>query len=120
HRYADSIAPMLVLLPGIVMMSLYLILTRLYTSRHRQEINIFAATVALAINISLNLFLIPRFGIVGAASASGVSYSVAATILLLVFRRESGTPVGRTVLVQRSEIRDLARFLTRGRRASVG
>jgi O-antigen/teichoic acid export membrane protein len=108
-RFEGSILPMQLILPGVVMMSLYLILTRNFTSRNRQAVNIVAAATALGLNVAFNCLLIPRFEAAGAAVASGVSYSIAALILLAVFRRESGRTIGETVLVGPAEIGALAR-----------
>jgi O-antigen/teichoic acid export membrane protein len=108
-RFAGAITPMLLMLPGIVTMSLYLILTRNFTSRNRQGVNIVAALAALGINFGLNLVLIPRWGIAGAAMSHTVSYSVAAMILLVAFVRESGHTVRETVLVRGTEIGDVLR-----------
>jgi O-antigen/teichoic acid export membrane protein len=107
HRYAPAIPPMFMMLPGIIMISLYQILSRNFTSRNRQQVNIVAASVALAVNATSNFVLIPRFGIVGAAFSTAVSYSLAAGILLAVFVRESGSSVRETVLVGAA---DLARY----------
>jgi O-antigen/teichoic acid export membrane protein len=98
-RYLESIKPMRLMLPGIVMISLYMILTRNFTSRNRQQVNIVAAVAALGMNVGLNWFLIPRFGISGAAISTAVSYSAAALILLFVFVRESGGSVVETLFV---------------------
>src|SRR4029077_11262335 len=103
-RFVGAIAPMLLMLPGIVMMSLYMILTRNFTSRNRQGVNIVAAAVALSVNVGLNCVLIPRWGISGAAISTCVSYSLAALMLLVMFVRESGHSVAETVLVGRDEI----------------
>ena len=64
---------------------------------------------ALCLNVTLNLFLIPRFGIEGAALANGLSYGTAAAILLVVFVRESGRTVRETLLVGASDLSDLLR-----------
>jgi len=117
HAYLGAIRPMLLMLPGIVMLSLYLLLTRNFTSRNRQQVNIVAAVTALAINVGLNCVLIPRWGISGAAVSTAVSYSAAATVLLVVFVRESGHSVADTVLVGRAE---LGGYVRRARGLLVG
>jgi len=88
-------------------MALYQILTRNFTSRAKQEINIFAALTALCLNVGLNLFLIPRYGIEGAALANCLSYGTAALILLFVFVRESGHTVRETLVVGAADLNDL-------------
>src|SRR5690349_6040350 len=109
HRFDRAIRPMLILLPGVLLMALYQILTRNFTSRAKQEVNILAAVTALCLNVTLNLFLIPRFGISGAALANGLSYGTAAGILLVVFVRESGHTVRETLVVGASDLADLLR-----------
>jgi O-antigen/teichoic acid export membrane protein len=52
-----------------------------------------AAGTAAAVNIGLNLMLIPLLGIVGAALASLVSYWLYALLLLWRFKRLTGLPV---------------------------
>jgi len=113
HRFDRAIRPMLILLPGALMMALYQILTRSFTSHAKQEINIFAAVTALCLNVSLNLFLIPRYGIEGAALANGLSYGTAAMILLVVFIRQSGHTLQDTLLVSRRDVDDLVRAVRR-------
>jgi len=104
EAYSGAIRPMLLMLPGVVMLSLYLLLTRNFTGRNRQQVNIVAACVALGVNVGLNSILIPRFGIEGAAVSTTVSYGIAATILLVMFVRESGHTVAQTILVRPSEL----------------
>jgi O-antigen/teichoic acid export membrane protein len=123
-RFAGAVRPLLILLPGILMMALYQLLTRNFTSRGKQQVNILAACLALVLNVSLNLYLIPRYGIAGAALANGISYGTAALVLLVAFVRDSGHSVGETLLVRPAEIGELARAARRyaarlqGRRAA--
>jgi O-antigen/teichoic acid export membrane protein len=111
QAYVGAIRPLLLMLPGIIMISLYLLLTRNFTSRNRQQVNIVAAVAALAINVGLNCILIPRWGISGAAISTAVSYSIAALILLVVFVRESGYTVAETILVQRKDLGGYMRLM---------
>ena len=113
HKFDHAIRPMLILLPGALMMALYQILTRSFTSHAKQEVNIVAAVTALCLNVGLNLVLIPRFGIAGAALANGISYGTAALILLVMFVRESGHSVRETLIVGRADLNDLVRAARR-------
>src|SRR5262249_41213760 len=89
-KFEGALRPLVILLPGILVMALYQLLTRNFTSRNKQQVNILAACMALTLNVSLNLFLIPRYGISGAALANGLSYGTAALVLLVAFVRDSG------------------------------
>jgi O-antigen/teichoic acid export membrane protein len=88
--YAPAARPLPYVASGIVMMSLYVLLSRNFTSRNKQYVNIFAAYLALGGNLALNVVLIPSYGIVGAAVATLVSYSASAMILFVLFLKESG------------------------------
>lgn len=87
--YAAASGPLPWAAVGVVAMSIYVILTRAFTSRNLQQVNIAAGTLALGVNVGLNLWLIPRMGIVGAALATAVSYSGACALLLIFFLMES-------------------------------
>jgi O-antigen/teichoic acid export membrane protein len=101
--YAPAAAPLRWVCFGVVMMSLYVLLSRNFTSRNRQGVNIFAAYLALGGNILLNVFLIPSYGIVGAAMATACSYTAATLLLLALFVWESRLSLGEILLLQRSD-----------------
>jgi Na+-driven multidrug efflux pump len=96
---------------GIVMMSLYVLLSRNFTSRDRQFINIVAAYTALIGNVSLNLVLIPAYGITGAAMATAASYTLSALMLLVFFVRESGLAWHEAIFLRRSDLAMWKRLL---------
>jgi O-antigen/teichoic acid export membrane protein len=98
--YRPVLAPLMVLLPGVLPMALYKVLTRNFSSRNRQQTSILASTLALVVNVTLNVWLIPRMGIVGAAISSLAAYSTAGVTLLVAFCRESGLRARRVLLLQ--------------------
>jgi len=102
--YAPAAAPLVYVCIGVVMMSLYVLLSRNFTSRNKQVINIVSAYVALLGNLGLNLVLIPRYGIVGAAIATAISYSTSAVLLLVFFLMESGLAWYDVLILRRSDI----------------
>ncbi|MCW5890219.1 MAG: flippase [bacterium] len=111
--FAGAVPALLWLLPSLVMMALYQILTRNFTSRGKQEINIIAAVLALVLNVGCNLWLIPRYGIVGAAIANNISYSVAAILLLVAFVRESGHGLAEATVLRGNEVRAMLQRIQR-------
>ncbi|GIW43746.1 MAG: polysaccharide biosynthesis protein [Candidatus Binatia bacterium] len=106
--YGKSFAPAAEPLPfaavGALAMAVFTILSRDFTSRNRQLVNVFAGIVALGTNLGLNVVFIPKWGIVGAALATAVAYSLAAGLLLAFFRVESGIRLHEVLLPQRSDI----------------
>jgi len=104
-EYVKSVNAMLIILPGIVVMSIYKVLTRNFSSRNRQQVSIMAACIALLVNLCLNFLWIPRFGIEGAALASTVSYTVAGVILLVMVKMESNIPIMKMLIVDTSDLK---------------
>jgi O-antigen/teichoic acid export membrane protein len=119
--YAPAGAPLPWAAVGVVAMSIFVTLTRDFTSRGRQQINIVAGTMALAGNVLMNIFLIPALGIVGAAIATAISYSGACVLLLVFYCLESGISWIDVLIAKPEDIRFywemMRRALVRGRRA---
>jgi O-antigen/teichoic acid export membrane protein len=102
--YAPAGAPLPWAAAGVVTMSLYVILTRNFTSRGLQRVNIIAGLLALSLNVVLNLLLIPSHGIVGAAVATFVSYAAACLILIALFVSETGLSPFDVFLPKRADL----------------
>lgn len=103
ERYAAAAVPLIYIAWGIVMMSQYVLLSRDFTARDRQVVNVIAAYVALFGNITLNVVLIPRLGIAGAAIGTATSYSLAALLLYFFFVRESGLAWHESLVLRSSD-----------------
>jgi O-antigen/teichoic acid export membrane protein len=105
--YAPAGAPLPWAAVGVVAMSIFVILTRAFTSRHRQQVNIAAGMVALVSNVVLNLFLIPTMGIVGASMATAISYSGACVLLMAAFLAQSRLSVIDVLMPNLEDLRYL-------------
>lgn len=103
--YAPAGAPMPWAAVGVMMMSIYVILTRDFTSRGFQRVNIAAGLLALISNVALNTFMIPSLGIVGAAKATAISYTSACLLLTVFFVIASRMSVFDVFIPKRDDIR---------------
>ena len=95
-------------------MSIFVILTRDFTSQNRQAVNIAAGVPALVLNVSLNLLMIPNFGIVGAAMSTALAYSIACVILICLFVPRAGLPVHLILIPQPSDLRYFTGMIGKG------
>jgi O-antigen/teichoic acid export membrane protein len=102
--YLPAVMPLFLVVPGVLMLSLFNLLARNFMSRDQQQITIVAGAVGLVVNVLLNITLIPRLGISGAALASTISYSLATALLLVAFRRHSGLPLTELVRIRWSDV----------------
>jgi O-antigen/teichoic acid export membrane protein len=104
-EFAAASRPLACATLGMVTMSIFTTVSRDFTSRNRQTVNIYSGTAGLASNVLLNLFMIPAFGIVGAALSTSFSYSLAALMVLIPFRRESGIGLSEVLVPNAEDVR---------------
>jgi len=71
---------------------------------HKQYLNVVFLSVAIGINIVLNLLLIPTWGINGAALATGVGYVISAIIFLLYFNKITKIRVADMIFVKKNDL----------------
>jgi O-antigen/teichoic acid export membrane protein len=82
--FRGSVLPIRLLLPGIWVGSVAGSLSAYLAGRGRPDLPLVTSLVSLALNIPLNLVLIPRHGIAGAAVASAITYSLMTMINVLL------------------------------------
>lgn len=87
--FAASVPALLVLLPGTAVFSSVVILSAHLNGLGRQALTTWVACGSLVVTVVLNVLLVPRFGILGAALASTASYVVSAIATFLLVRRVS-------------------------------
>jgi len=125
--FLPALKPLWILLPGVIALSIPKVLANEIAGRGKPIVGTIAAGVSLAVNIPLNLLLIPRMGISGAALASTISYTVTSIVVLIAFVRISKNSLFDTIvikprdleiytgmlsIVRHSHVRDEARRLT--------
>jgi O-antigen/teichoic acid export membrane protein len=103
-EYVDSLAAFRVLIPGVVMLSIGKILSTDFSGRDKRVYYTVGTAIAFGVNVALCVAWIPRWGIVGAAWASTVAYTVQAVVMLAFFRKLSGRGALETVVPGREEL----------------
>jgi O-antigen/teichoic acid export membrane protein len=74
--FINAYLPMLALLPGVVLLGAAKVLTNEIAGRGYPQYNSLSAGTAFILTVVFDLILIPRYGILGAALASSISYTV--------------------------------------------
>lgn len=88
--FGPSLAPLFILLPGVVAVSISKVLGGYVSGLGRSGLNSFVNIVTVVSNVALNIVLIPTYGIVGAALASLVSYSLSSAMYSVIAGRLAG------------------------------
>lgn len=114
EAYLPSRGPLIYLLPGIVSFSLHKVLSPDLTARGRQAVVTVIAFIAFICNLSLNLLLIPHYGIKGAALASSVSYSAAALIMVDYYIKTFKLQAKDLLIIKKEDLQFLRQKLFSG------
>lgn len=85
--FVHSVPMIQIVLPGIFILIGFRILNSRLTGMGKPQIAIYTFAPALVINFVLNLFLIPRYGGIGASWSTNVSYAIGSVIFFFVYMR---------------------------------
>jgi O-antigen/teichoic acid export membrane protein len=107
--FRGSVAPLLLLLPGVAVMGGAFTIAAYFTGMGRPQINLWIAVAGLAVTVAADLVLIPRLGIRGAALASTLSYVTTAVLTVAAFVRMTGASVRDLVVPMPEDLAMLRR-----------
>lgn len=110
--YNGAIAPMYILLPGMLFLGMGSVVTGNLRGIARPGVSSIIAGATMAFTIALDFLLIPRFGINGAALASTIAYTVFGTTCVLVLSRITRIPLRDLIVPTRSDLRAYLRALS--------
>jgi O-antigen/teichoic acid export membrane protein len=83
--------PLLIAYPGFVALGWLTVIGAYVSAQGNQRVHVWANAVAVVVVLGLDGWIIPIYGIAGAAGVSTLAYSVAFGWVYLVFRRHSQT-----------------------------
>ncbi|KAA1261002.1 Polysaccharide biosynthesis protein [Rubripirellula obstinata] len=98
------------LLPGVCLFPIFKLLTVDLAARGRPGIGTIASALALVINIIANCYLIPKFGFVGAALATSLSYICMSAVVLAYFVRLNDYKLAEILFVNKSDLSKMLEF----------
>ena len=118
-KFLPALQPLWILIPGIVIFSICRLLTNELAGRGKPSIVFIAPTISLAVNIPLNLFLIPQWGISGAAFASTISYTISTLVTIIAYTRETGTDWRDIIIPKLQDFEFYLGVLSKIRKSSI-
>ncbi|MDD0973747.1 oligosaccharide flippase family protein [Pseudomonas fontis] len=112
-EYQPAYPALLALLPGLFGLCYASILRLDLLGKNRPGAVSLMMGVGAAANLVMNVILIPRYGIVGAAAASSIAYLGVTVAMLLMYCRLSAVPLLKTLLILPSDLAPLRQMLQR-------
>jgi O-antigen/teichoic acid export membrane protein len=116
EKFATSVPVMQILLVGVWAMVATKTINGDFAGRGRPLLMLAVMLPSLILNIGLNLYLLPRYGAIGAAYASSVTYTLSAIGVAFQFSRVSGIPMWELVRYRRSDFDFMDRLIKKLRR----
>ena len=101
------------LLWGIVPYSLATVLIGFLTGANQVRQVLVAASAGLILTLTLDVLLVPRFGMAGAAGARGVALNVMTWYLVIRFQRTTGIKYRDFLFPKAADLGEIARLLKR-------
>lgn len=95
-----AVHPLWLLLPGIVTLTVAKIISSYLSGIGKPIFSTYLAAGSMTLTVALDLLLIPRYGISGAAAASSIVYTCTAAAAVWIFKRESGAGLLETLIVK--------------------
>ncbi len=111
--YEPAIEPFKVLLIGVFSLSLGRILANDIAARGKPELNTISNIVGLVINVTLNLLLIPRIGIIGAAVATSISYTITSIMFMISFLRVAKISIVELFVFSKEDLEVINKFINK-------
>ncbi|MDT3712362.1 polysaccharide biosynthesis protein [Pseudomonas soli] len=111
--YAPAYPALLALLPGLLGLCYASILRLDLLGKNRPGTVSLMMGAGAALNLMLNILLIPAWGIVGAAAASSIAYLAVTVAMLVLYCRLSGVPLGQTLVILPADLAPLRQMLQR-------
>ena len=110
-QFMPSVDATRLLLPGIVMGSIYKVLGADLAARGKPLYAAWAYGFAVILNVALNFYLIPRYGFRGAAVASSISYSFGSLLYLGIYVKNHNIRLADAVVPRASDFDPITRKL---------
>ena len=92
------------LLPGIFFLGMSKVLTGYFNGNGHPQYGTYSSIISFIVMLGADLFLIPRYGINGAAIGSSLSYICASAVVVYFFLRQTGAPFMSLLAAKRSDI----------------
>lgn len=108
--YLASVPIIQSILPGIVIFIIFRLLESHLAGKGKPYLALWALIPSLILNIGLNLWLIPRYGAIGSAWATNISYASATIVYVAIYLRTMNTTLWELFVPGRQDIEKAKRL----------
>jgi O-antigen/teichoic acid export membrane protein len=104
EQFSESVMPIFLLLPGIIIFSSVKIIASDIAARGHPILNSYSSGLVLICNVILNIVLIPKFGLNGAAISTSAAYLIQWLFCAYFHARLSSNNISELFLIHRDDL----------------
>ena len=108
-EFLPSLTAFYILLPSALFYTIHKVLGSSLAGQGVPQATLYGGMLSVPVMVALNVILLPRVGIAGAAIASDVAYAINAAVILFIFWRVARLPLRETLLVTRADLSESLR-----------
>ena len=108
-EFLPSLTAFYILLPSALFYTIHKVLGSSLAGQGVPQATLYGGMLSVPVMVALNVILLPRVGIAGAAIASDVAYAINAGVVLFIFWRVARLPLRETLLVTRADLSESLR-----------
>lgn len=116
EKFLDSVIVMQILLPGVVLLTVFKVMNMDLAGKGKPWISMQSMIIPLIFNVIFNIYFIPKYGSVGAALSSLITYSMASFFFLHFYSRETNIKVREILNFRKSDFEPLVDIYKKIRR----
>lgn len=103
-EYSGAFGIVLISAAGVLFIMFFKLIAQYNIVNKRQVRNFLMLVISIIINITLNYFLIPIWGISGAAVATCAGHAVCGAVFIIDFHKQTGVPYRKIIIIQKEDI----------------
>ncbi len=109
-EYQGAYDVLIICMFGSVFVGYFKLIAQFNIINHMQFRNLLLLSISVLVNLVLNILLIPKYELQGAAFASGVGYFITGVVFVVWFAKSNGIKIDKMFLVQKEDFVFLKRL----------
>ena len=118
-KYDGAYAVTVVTMFGVCAVMFHRMIELYNIVNHMQKFTLFIVVTSTLVNVAVNMFLIPMWGILGAAVATTISYTYATVVCLIFFSRHSGIKIRKMIFITKSDIKIIKSLFVKKKKSDL-
>lgn len=115
-EYSGAFSVTVICVFGTAVMVFFKMIAQYNVVNKKQIINVIMLSVSVLVNIVLNILLIPKYGIIGAAIASIIGYFICAIVFVVYFSKVSSIPIREIVFLTKDDLTLIKNVVNKNRK----